>query len=251
MSATYWIKLYHEILEDPKMALLPDNLWRRIVELFLLAGKHNDNGALPDTKILAWELRIPAEQLDAELAQIVATGIIERTESGWKIRNFEKRQAPSTNAERVRNFRERERVTHEKRNVTQNVTENVTNEKRKMSPDTEADTDTEVVGASNKLSSPAVAAAVVADATGLPAIPPTEYQRVDQVCRMIDAYGKDKVTEAMKQASGAWKETKRAGNRGTYSITNFGWVDWAMEYLSTGRKTWAQTIATEAIYVPD
>jgi len=26
--ADYWIKLYHEIIDDPKMATMPDRLWR-------------------------------------------------------------------------------------------------------------------------------------------------------------------------------------------------------------------------------
>jgi len=30
MGSPYWIKLYHEILNDPKMGRLPDRLWRRI-----------------------------------------------------------------------------------------------------------------------------------------------------------------------------------------------------------------------------
>lgn len=30
--ANYWIKLYHEILDDPLMATMPDRLWRRTIE---------------------------------------------------------------------------------------------------------------------------------------------------------------------------------------------------------------------------
>ena len=39
MGAKFWIKLYHEILDDPKMGRMPDRLWRRTIELFLLAGE--------------------------------------------------------------------------------------------------------------------------------------------------------------------------------------------------------------------
>ena len=38
MASRYWIKLYHEILEDPKMGRLSDRQFRRVIELFLLAG---------------------------------------------------------------------------------------------------------------------------------------------------------------------------------------------------------------------
>ena len=47
--ADYWLKLYIEILDDPKMAVLPDRLWRRIIELFLIAKKLHMNGHLPET----------------------------------------------------------------------------------------------------------------------------------------------------------------------------------------------------------
>ena len=42
MPSKYWIKLYHEVLDDPKMARLPDRLYRRCIEVFLLAGKSGD-----------------------------------------------------------------------------------------------------------------------------------------------------------------------------------------------------------------
>ena len=43
MKTRIWIKLYLEILDDPKMDLLPDWLWRRAIELFLLAGENGND----------------------------------------------------------------------------------------------------------------------------------------------------------------------------------------------------------------
>ena len=56
----YWIKLYHEILDDPKMATLPDRLWRKVIEIFLIAGKlsPDKSGQLPETNQIAWLLRM-------------------------------------------------------------------------------------------------------------------------------------------------------------------------------------------------
>jgi DnaD/phage-associated family protein len=108
--ANYWIKLYHEIIDDPKMALLPDRLWRRIIELFLLGGKHGKEGILPDTRQIAWELRMPLDELELDMRQIASTGIISKIEGGWKVNNFAKRQAASTDAERKRAQRDRERA---------------------------------------------------------------------------------------------------------------------------------------------
>lgn len=130
MMADYWIKLYLEIVEDPKMATLPDRLWRRSIELFLLAGKFGKGGALPETNQLAWVLRLPQDELEMDLRQISTTGIIEKTYDGWLVRNFAKRQAAAPAIERMRQMRTRKQkrqyydddnndVTEQLRNVTQ------------------------------------------------------------------------------------------------------------------------------------
>ncbi len=108
----YWIKLYNEILDDPKMATLPDRLWRRTIELFLVCGRlsgTSKTGDLPETKQIAWLLRIPESELEADLIQIAELGIVVKTETGWHVRNFAKRQNASTSTERVRAFRQRQR----------------------------------------------------------------------------------------------------------------------------------------------
>ena len=51
---THWIKLYLDILKDPKMGLLDDTSFRRAIELFLLAADHDKNGELPTLKFMAW-----------------------------------------------------------------------------------------------------------------------------------------------------------------------------------------------------
>lgn len=87
--ANYWIKLYTEILDDPKMATLPDRLWRRVIEIFLCAGRLGKNGELPETAQLAWMLRMSIDELEMDLIQIAATGMLERNESGWYVTKWE------------------------------------------------------------------------------------------------------------------------------------------------------------------
>lgn len=136
--ADYWAKVYIEIIDDPKMATLPDRLWRRIVELILLAKKINNGGHLPDTKQLAWMLRMSTDDLDLDMKQIASTKIVIQTETGWFIPNFEKRQAAATNTERVHQFR--------KRQQNEQYYDNVTEMKRivTQSTETESETDTEI-----------------------------------------------------------------------------------------------------------
>lgn len=126
--ADYWIKWYIEIIDDPKMATLPDRLWRRFSELCLLAGRlcNDKSGLLPDTRQLAWALRMSSDELQTDLVQLAATGIIESVSGGWLIPNFRKRQQAATPTERVHQHRERKQKqqyydneTDSKRNVTQ------------------------------------------------------------------------------------------------------------------------------------
>jgi hypothetical protein len=145
--ADYWIKLYLEILEDPKMATLPDRLWRRVIELFLLAGKFGKGGELPETRQLAWVLRISTDELEMDLMQIVNTGIIQKTSNGWNVLRFATRQAPASPAKRMKEMRERKHKEQYYEDVTLNVTDelrNVTqiNRLTESEAESEADADT-------------------------------------------------------------------------------------------------------------
>ncbi len=135
--ADYWIKLYNEILDDPKMAVLPDRLWRRIIELFLLAGKLHKDGELPETNQIAWALRMSTDDLAMDLQQIANTRIIKRTINGWIIPQFAKRQAAASDAERKQQERKRKQADQYYQN------ENVTNQSRNVTQITDTDTDTD------------------------------------------------------------------------------------------------------------
>ena len=137
MASNYWIKLYHEILHDPKMGRLPDPLWRRFVELCLLAGEHDADGILPDVPDMAWTLRMNEEQLAADLHELEAAGFVHRNGDGWIVTNFSKRQSPVSSAERVARYRER------KRKDAYYCNDDVTNRYTDTDTDTEVDTDTD------------------------------------------------------------------------------------------------------------
>ena len=111
MAYKYWIKLHHEILDDKKMVKLDDRLWRRCIELFLLAGKMDDDGYLPELDEIAFALRISStEQLETELTELVNIGILQIIDQQYHVKNFEKRQAKIEKAEYNRRRRaERQR----------------------------------------------------------------------------------------------------------------------------------------------
>lgn len=111
MASHYYIKLYFEILNDIKMCRLPDRSWRRVIELFLVAGAHNWSSELPSVTDMAWVLRINPDELLKDLKAIEETGIIKEREPGkWIVTNFEKRQDAETGAERMKRYRSQKRI---------------------------------------------------------------------------------------------------------------------------------------------
>jgi len=113
MASFYWIKLYHEILDDPKMGKLPDRAWRRCVELFLLAGDTEEGGALPELSDIAWRLRVPEDELLEDLQTLEAVGILGQNDGHWHVSNFAKRQKAVADDERQRQYRKRRRTRNE------------------------------------------------------------------------------------------------------------------------------------------
>jgi hypothetical protein len=119
MANNYWIKLYHEVLDDPKMGRLSDSAYRRCIELFLMAGRDgNDDGSLPDFDDIAWKLRVSNDQLQSDLAELEAAGIVSFVDGNPFVTNFAKRQARISNADKQKAYRERKRLEELEENYT-------------------------------------------------------------------------------------------------------------------------------------
>ena len=111
--AKYWIKLYIDTLDDPKIARLPDHLWRRQMELSILAGKHGDDGALPSVQDMAWKLHLPEEKMLEDLHSLEEAGLVytcastgETEPVEWVVTDFKERQT-SESYERVKRYKQR------------------------------------------------------------------------------------------------------------------------------------------------
>lgn len=110
MASNYWIKVYHEVLHDPKMGRLPDNLWRRFFECCLMAGELQQDGRIPPVHDIAWMLRIEEETLRGEFDQLARIGLLDFVnkplDEHWIVVKFAERQAPMSAAERMERMRE-------------------------------------------------------------------------------------------------------------------------------------------------
>jgi hypothetical protein len=107
MTSYSWVKLYHEVLHDPKMGRLTDNLWRRVIEVILLAGETAQDGLLPALDDMAWTLRLSSEELEANLSTLEKYSIVSHTQQGWHVTHFTNRQAPIEAKDRVSAYRNR------------------------------------------------------------------------------------------------------------------------------------------------
>lgn len=131
MASKYWLKLYYEIIDDYKMGKLSRSLRYRVIEMFCLAGEAGEDGYLPSLESMAWDLRENPEQLESDLVELGKVGILDQRDGRWFVVNFAKRQKASDAAERMREYRKRNRY------------DDVTRRNRRYAPDKEEDTDTE------------------------------------------------------------------------------------------------------------
>jgi len=106
MASKYWAKLWIEILDDPKMGRMTDRLFRRTIELILLAKELDQEGLLPPPPDIAWRLRLKEDDLLTDLADLASVGVVHHERGNWIVTNFNKRQSKIPGAERVRLHRE-------------------------------------------------------------------------------------------------------------------------------------------------
>lgn len=107
MPNKFYIKLYLEILDDPKMGMMTDKDFRSTINMFLLAGTIDDEGKLPSVETMAWRLRKSSEDVLLTLEALSELGIVELREDGWFVSKYSTRQAPLSDKQRMRNWRDR------------------------------------------------------------------------------------------------------------------------------------------------
>lgn len=89
------------------MGRLSDTLFRRVIELFLVAGDVDREGGLPSLADIAWRLRVDQESLQGEMNELRELGILTLSHSKvWIVAHFKDRQSAELTAMRSRHYRE-------------------------------------------------------------------------------------------------------------------------------------------------
>lgn len=141
MASKYWLKLYYEMLDDPKVARLPDSSYRRFVECLLLAGEYDRSGLLPPIEDMAWRLRVSETALQQDMSRLAMAGVVNLVpyegEERWLVRKFKERQQAVPGRERVARYRDRQKsaeYTSSNENVTNRYTDTDTDKDKIVHP---------------------------------------------------------------------------------------------------------------------
>lgn len=140
-----WFRFYGEVLDDPKVQMLPPDQFKSWVNLLCLASKYD--GVLPEIAAVSFALRIDETGCLTLIERLLNAGLIDKRNGGpngyhYAPHGWDKRQYKSdTSTDRVKRYRERKKRSDE------------------TAPDTETDTE---------LSSEAKASSVKAKAPSKP-----------------------------------------------------------------------------------
>lgn len=237
---SYWLKLYTDILDDPKVAKLTDYQFRVFIMCLAYAKEVNEGGYLAPASDIAWRFRLPEKGVVEALLAMERAGIIAENDGRYYVVNFTKRQeSPSPGAERVRRFREKKKMENSN-NVTDDVT--VTLPPLLSSPllssDSPLDSFTPAQTA-NAISSwgnngARSAERLYQQVTGQISIPATSLsQALSDLETVLDHYGKniDRAVSEGKEIFASWCNTTGKSGR-SYSPTNTAWLGKWLEKIA-------------------
>ncbi len=71
-----WMKLYVDLLDDPRMGTMSDSLFRYTILIFLIACKNGGSGGLPGYGTLAWLLRKKVKEIDEVIYCLLENEVI-------------------------------------------------------------------------------------------------------------------------------------------------------------------------------
>lgn len=158
----YWIKLYTEIVHDPKMGRLTDRQFRTCINLFAMAGALDREGALPALDDMAWQLHMGTDALLDDLRALASVNIVTDEDGVWTICKWAERQAKAPSAapdkvlQRVHEHRDRQRNEAQNQRNESVTTLHLEVKRDVTPPETETDKETETDSETEKTTAPVV-----------------------------------------------------------------------------------------------
>jgi hypothetical protein len=101
-----WFRLYDELLDDPKVQMMPPELFKAWVNILCLASRNE--GRLPSVHDMAFSLRMDETLLETFLKQMMERGLVDDDGVSLFPHKWSERQFKSdSSTERVRKYREK------------------------------------------------------------------------------------------------------------------------------------------------
>jgi hypothetical protein len=233
--AGYWLKLYTEILEDPKYYRLTDNAKLGMIELMLVAKKVGLEGEIPSIEDVAFYTRRSVDWWQPVFEELSKIEYLVISGSETIIRKFAERQAAVEVTERMKQSRA---LKHKNEFVSRECNEPVTN--RNGDSDTETETETEKIQNREDLVNRAASPVNFSDSrpiietnyvyvwitiTGMSGIPASQSQKVIDAIDTLRPKFKDEkeLIDYLKPYYDYWLTRKTKDGR-AYSKSNCAWL---------------------------
>lgn len=217
VTQPFWAKLWIDILDDKKVADMPDWLFRRFIFFVLAAKEFDHDGLLQPVSDLAWRLRIPTDACTEALEALSKVGVTQKTADGWMLVNFKKRQVyeDSTNAERQRRYREK----HRNENITTNSNDNASSSYSLSSSESIKDINKQTIFSIRD------AEKLICQVCDWVTIPGGWYEPSEKVLDLLQHFGFDETNNRLITARDDWVKQKRKDNHANYRLTNPAWIN--------------------------
>lgn len=146
-----WFKHAADCMDDPTLAYLSDNLWRRYFELYALASQIHEGGILPKADVCALKLRVNPKTLRDEMQQLALQDLV-RLESVngsdvWVITRYADEQSRTVDADTAlerRRASDRERQARRRAAARKKKAELESLKKKEKEEDKDIDVDIDV-----------------------------------------------------------------------------------------------------------
>lgn len=90
-----WLRLYDDLLDDPKVQRLDPVLFKAWINLLCLANKGEPRGVLPPLSDMAFRFRVSEEEMQAILDALAQAGLVDEADGQQVPHNWGERQKPS------------------------------------------------------------------------------------------------------------------------------------------------------------
>ncbi len=87
-----WFRLYHDLIDDPKVQRLEGRVFKAWINLLCLASRSDPRGMLPPVEDLAFALRIGEDEAEEVVGLLLAKGLLEEVDGAVMPHNWAGRQ---------------------------------------------------------------------------------------------------------------------------------------------------------------